>query len=108
MLTQKEVQVLKALQKLHDESYDEMPGFSLVYLDNGINTEDKTTRGVLGSLEKKGYYVPEDGYAWGWVKNAVQNYMINEQDDADFGQAMDIDWQRVGDKTVACGDWCTK
>lgn len=65
-LTEKETTVLTALR---GEQYeDEVDGFGMVYLDNAINTTDKTVRGVLGSLTKKGLYQEEDGFAWGWVK----------------------------------------
>lgn len=39
-----------------------------VYIDNVIDTTDKSVRGVLGSLEKKGLYMSSDEYAWGFVK----------------------------------------
>ncbi len=66
-ITDKEATVLKALFNEHEGTLD---FGAMVYLDNAIDTTDKTTRGVLGSLEKKGLYAPEDGYAWGIITTA--------------------------------------
>ena len=66
-LTESETKVWEDLKSGYDEG-DDRDGWRLVYLDNVINTSDKSVRGVLGSLEKKGLYEREDGYAWGSVK----------------------------------------
>ena len=70
-LTEKEQTVLNALRGIYHESEHRDPEtgqvFGNVYLDNGIDTEDRVVIGVLGSLEKKGYYYSVDGYAWGAV-----------------------------------------
>jgi hypothetical protein len=69
-LTTNELNVLNALRGIGHESVEEYPDgrrFGHVYLDNGIDTTDRSTLGTLASLEKKGYYEPVDGYAWGAV-----------------------------------------
>jgi hypothetical protein len=48
------------------ESEDD--GWGTVYLDNVIDTTDKSVRSTLGSLKKKGMYQVEDGYAFGRIK----------------------------------------
>jgi hypothetical protein len=65
-LTQNEQNVVDALRAAHGE--DEMDGMKLVYLDNALDLSNRSVVATLGSLEKKGYYMTEDGYAWGWVK----------------------------------------
>lgn len=69
-LTPNEIAVLNALRNIGHESveeYNDGRRFGHVYLDNGIDTTDKSVRGTLGSLTKKGYYYEVDGYAWGAV-----------------------------------------
>lgn len=72
-LTYLEREVLSNLRSIGHEAEEITPEgvvYGHVYLDNGINTACKRTQGVLGSLEKKGYYIKVDGYAWGAVKLA--------------------------------------
>lgn len=67
-LTNNETNVLDKLVNGYDENDGMRDGWKLLYLDNYIDTSDKTVRGTLGSLAKKGLYEEEDGYAFGWAK----------------------------------------
>jgi hypothetical protein len=66
-LTQNEIETLNLLRR-EQETGDLGDGFGHVYLDNAVNTKDRSVLGTLASLDKKGYYYQVDGYAWGAVK----------------------------------------
>jgi hypothetical protein len=73
-LTGLEANILEALRS--NGEYESSAGWLAVYLDNAYATASRTLRisphswaGVLSSLERKGLYKTEDGYAWGYVKD---------------------------------------